>query len=38
MSSRSLSLDNMFVFVLVFRYFEIPPLQHRILFFGILAR
>ena len=34
----SLSLDNMFVFVLVFRYFGIPaPLQHRILFFGILG-
>jgi tellurite resistance protein TerC len=34
----SLSLDNMFVFVLVFRYFRIPaPLQHRILFFGILG-
>ena len=33
-----LSLDNMFVFVLVFRYFGIPaPLQHRILFFGILG-
>jgi len=34
----SLSLDNMFVFVLVFRYFGTPPLlQHRILFFGILG-
>jgi len=34
----SLSLDNMFVFVLVFRYFRIPALlQHRILFFGILG-
>jgi len=34
----SLSLDNIFVFVLVFRYFAIPPLlQHRILFFGILG-
>jgi tellurite resistance protein TerC len=34
----SLSLDNMFVFVLVFRYFGIPALlQHRILFFGILG-
>ena len=34
----SLSLDNMFVFVLVFRYFGIPaPLQHRVLFYGILG-
>lgn len=34
----SLSLDNMFVFVLVFRYFRIPAvLQHRVLFFGILG-
>ncbi len=34
----SLSLDNMFVFVLVFRYFRTPALlQHRILFYGILG-
>jgi len=34
----SLSFDNLFVFVLVFRYFRIPALlQHRILFFGILG-
>ena len=34
----SLSLDNMFVFALVFRYFGIAALlQHRILFFGILG-
>ena len=34
----SLSLDNMFVFVLVFRYFGIPAvLQHRVLFYGILG-
>ena len=34
----SLSLDNMFVFVLVFRYFAVPAaLQHRVLFFGILG-
>ena len=34
----SLSLDNMFVFVLVFRYFGIQALlQHRILFFGIVG-
>jgi tellurite resistance protein TerC len=34
----SLSLDNLFVFVLVFRYFGISALlQHRVLFFGILG-
>jgi tellurite resistance protein TerC len=35
---KSLSVDNMFVFVVVFRYFAIPrEYQHRILFFGILG-
>jgi tellurite resistance protein TerC len=36
---ESLSVDNIFVFILMFRYFGIPPLyQHRILFFfGILT-
>jgi tellurite resistance protein TerC len=34
----SLSVDNLFVFVVVFSYFAIPAtLQHRILFFGILG-
>ncbi|MGH9673266.1 MAG: TerC/Alx family metal homeostasis membrane protein, partial [Bryobacteraceae bacterium] len=34
----SLSVDNIFVFVLVFRYFAIPPqYQHRVLFYGILG-
>ena len=34
----SLSLDNMFVFLLVFAYFGITDrFQHRILFFGILG-
>lgn len=34
----SLSIDNIFVFVVVLRYFRIPaPLQHRVLFFGILG-
>ncbi len=34
----SLSLDNMFVFVLVFRHFAIPAVsQHRVLFYGILG-
>ncbi len=34
----SLSIDNMFVFVLVFGYFAVPPqYQHRVLFFGIIG-
>jgi tellurite resistance protein TerC len=34
----SLSLDNMFVFVVIFTYFGIPAIyQHRILFYGILG-
>ena len=34
----SLSVDNIFVFVLVLRYFAVPPsLQHRVLFYGILG-
>ncbi len=35
---KSLSVDNIFVFVIVFTYFGIPPAyQHRVLFFGILG-
>jgi len=35
---KLLSLDNMFVFVLIFNYFAIAPRhQHRILFWGILG-
>jgi tellurite resistance protein TerC len=34
----SLSVDNIFVFVVVFTYFAIPPqYQHRVLFYGILG-
>lgn len=34
----SLSVDNIFVFVLVFTYFGIPPkYKHRVLFYGILG-
>ena len=34
----SLSVDNLFVFVVVLRYFAVPPvLQHRVLFWGILG-
>jgi len=34
----SLSIDNIFVFVLVFKYFAIPAkYKHRVLFYGILG-
>jgi tellurite resistance protein TerC len=35
---KSLSVDNIFVFLLIFSYFAVPPAyQHRILFWGILG-
>jgi tellurite resistance protein TerC len=35
---KSLSVDNLFVFILVFGVFRIPPqLQHRVLYWGILG-
>jgi tellurite resistance protein TerC len=34
----SLSVDNLFVFLLIFRYFQVPPVhQHKVLFWGILG-
>ncbi len=34
----SLSVDNLFVFLLVFSYFKVPPkYQHRVLFWGVLG-
>jgi len=34
----ALSVDNIFVFVLLFSYFRVPPqYQHRVLFWGILG-
>ncbi len=34
----SLSMDNIFVFVLIFGFFAVPPAyQHRVLFWGILG-
>ena len=34
----SLSVDNLFVFLLIFRFFQVPPLhQHKVLFWGILG-
>ena len=35
---ESLSIDNLFVFLLIFRYFRVPRLyQHKVLFWGILG-
>lgn len=35
---KSLAIDNIFVFIVVFAYFGIPKIyQHRILFFGIIG-
>src|SRR5947207_13900891 len=34
----SLSVDNLFVFLLIFRYFQVPKVhQHKVLFWGILG-
>jgi tellurite resistance protein TerC len=34
----SLSVDNLFIFLLIFRYFKVsPPHQHKVLFWGILG-
>jgi tellurite resistance protein TerC len=34
----SLSVDNLFVFLVIFSYFSVPPIyQHRVLFWGILG-
>jgi tellurite resistance protein TerC len=34
----SLSVDNLFIFLLIFRYFRVPlDLQHKVLFWGILG-
>ncbi|HEY1014536.1 MAG TPA: TerC family protein, partial [Herpetosiphonaceae bacterium] len=35
---KSLSVDNIFVFVLIFTFFAVPPkYQHRVLFWGIIG-
>ncbi|TAK27079.1 MAG: TerC family protein [Chloroflexota bacterium] len=35
---KSLSVDNIFVFLMIFSYFSVPALyQHRVLFWGILG-
>jgi TerC family integral membrane protein len=38
LTEEALSVDNIFVFVVIFRYFSVPSaLQHRVLFWGILG-
>jgi tellurite resistance protein TerC len=35
---KSLSVDNIFLFVVIFNYFRVPPgYQHRVLFWGIMG-
>jgi len=35
---KSLSVDNLFVFLLIFSYFKVPPkYQHKVLFWGIVG-
>ncbi len=35
---KSLSVDNLFVFLMLFMYFKVPPkYQHKVLFWGILG-
>jgi tellurite resistance protein TerC len=35
---KALSVDNIFVFIMIFAYFKVPPLyQHKVLFWGILG-
>jgi tellurite resistance protein TerC len=35
---ESLSVDNLFVFLMIFSYFKVPPIyQHRVLFWGIIG-
>src|SRR5579862_2414074 len=35
---QSLSVDNLFIFLLIFRYFQVPRrLQHGVLFWGVLG-
>jgi len=35
---KALSVDNIFVFIMIFTYFQIPPqYQHKVLFWGIIG-
>src|SRR5688572_12056102 len=38
LTEYALSIDNLFVFIVLFRFFAVPPAdQHRVLFWGILG-
>lgn len=38
LTEEALSIDNLFVFLIIFSYFRVPPEnQHRVLFWGILG-
>jgi len=35
---KALSMDNLFVFMLIFNHFKVPPqLQHKVLFWGVIG-
>jgi len=35
---KSLSVDNIFIFLMIFSYFRVPPIyQHKILFWGVIG-
>lgn len=35
---KSLSVDNLFVFLMIFSYFKVPPMyQHKVLLYGVLG-
>lgn len=35
---KALAVDNIFVFVMIFSYFQVPPrYQHKVLFWGVLG-
>ena len=38
LTEKALSVDNIFVFILIFSYFSVPPrLHHKVLFWGIMG-
>ena len=38
LTEKALSVDNIFVFILIFSYFSVPPrLHHKVLFWGIIG-
>jgi tellurite resistance protein TerC len=38
LTEKALSVDNLFVFMVIFNYYQVPPqFRHRVLFYGILG-